>query len=241
MKELGCALFYNEDWSTKFTFIWTNNPRRYKGVKKRELFVDDRQVVEVLGRFSDKLPSVREITKCACFAGHMAQLRKKINLFRSLCKEHNEKAKNMGNTKVPNLQEPLVEVRVNGISKRKTSIHIQKGIGKDMKRVNAKLLGSGLTSRIKKLEACLRELPETLVRRDIEINLPEVVISSIDNMEHNAMIKAMSEFNNKALILGCRVGNLLHKELKEGGRAKVEEIQEELKTHAAKHEEEKAA
>jgi len=184
---------------------------------------------------------VREITKCACFAGHMAQLRKKINLFRSLCKEHNEKAKNMGNTKVPNLQEPLVEVRVNGISKRKTSIHIQKGIGKDMKRVNAKLLGSGLTSRIKKLEACLRELPETLVRRDIEINLPEAVISSINNMEHNAMIKAMSEFNNKALILGCRVGNLLDKELKEGGRAKVEEIQEELKTHAAKHEEEKAA
>ena len=46
----------------------------------------------------------------------------------------------------------------------------------------------------------------------------------------------MLEFNNKTLILGRRVGTLLQRELKEGGRARMEE----LKTQAAKHEEEKA-
>jgi len=61
----------------------------------------------------------------------------------------------------------------------------------------------------------------------------------MDNMEPNAMIKAMLEFNNKALIMGRRVGTLLQREIKEGGKSKVEEIQEELKTQVAKHEEEK--
>jgi len=43
------------------------------------------------------------------------------------------------------------------------------------------------------------------------------------------MIKAMLEFNRKALILGHRVGTLLQREIKEGGRVKVEELQKELK------------
>jgi len=63
----------------------------------------------------------------------MAQLGKKnLNFLRRLHKEKVEKAKTIGNTEVPNLQEPLIEVRVHGGSKRKTSIPVQKGIGKDM-------------------------------------------------------------------------------------------------------------
>ncbi|QCD79172.1 hypothetical protein DEO72_LG1g2811 [Vigna unguiculata] len=63
----------------------------------------------------------------------------------------------------------------------------------------------------------------------------------MDNMEPNAMIKATLEVNSKALIMGCRVGTLLQREIKERGKAKVEEVQEELKTQATKHEEEKTA
>jgi len=56
----------------------------------------------------------------------MAQLGKKnLDLFRTLCREQVEKAKNVGNTKVPNLQEPLVEVHVHGGSKRKASILVK--------------------------------------------------------------------------------------------------------------------
>jgi len=52
------------------------------------------------------------------------------------------------------------------------------------------------------VEAGLIELPETLARRDIDIKLSEALVNSIDNMESNAMVKAMLEFNSKALILG---------------------------------------
>jgi len=52
-------------------------------------------------------------------------------------------------------------------------------------------------------------LPETTMCRDIEIHLLELVVSLIDNMERNAMIKTMLEFNSKALIPCCRVGSLL--------------------------------
>jgi len=55
------------------------------------------------------------------------------------------------------------------------------------------------------------------------------------------MMKAMLEFNSKALILGRRVGSLLQREIKKGGWAKVEELQEELKVQASKHVEEKAS
>jgi len=75
-----------------------------------------------------------------------------------------------------------------------------------MKWVRVELLGPTSTIEIKKLEDCLIELPETSVRRDIDINLAEAVISSIDNMEPNAMVKVMLEFNSKALILGRMVG-----------------------------------
>jgi len=45
----------------------------------------------------------------------------------------------------------------------------------------------------------------------------------MDNMEPNAMINTMLEFN-KALILGRRVGTLLQREMKDGSKVKVEEI-----------------
>jgi len=71
------------------------------------------------------------------------------------------------------------------------------------------LLGKESTSGTKKPKASLIELPETTVRCDIEIHLPESVVSYMDNMEPNAMVKTLLEFNNKALILGRRVGTLL--------------------------------
>ncbi|QCD78751.1 hypothetical protein DEO72_LG1g2387 [Vigna unguiculata] len=85
----------------------------------------------------------------------------------------------------------------------------KQGVGKDLKRVRATLIGSGSTSRVKKPEVSLIELLETTVCRDIEISLAESLVSSIDNMEPNSMIKAMLEFNSKALILGRRMGTLL--------------------------------
>ena len=48
--------------------------------------------------------NVRELTTYVCVPSHMVQLGKKnLNLFRTLCKEQAEKAKNAGNTEVPNL------------------------------------------------------------------------------------------------------------------------------------------
>ncbi|QCD83295.1 hypothetical protein DEO72_LG2g3639 [Vigna unguiculata] len=139
--------------------------------------------------------------------------KKNLNLFQTLRREQAKKSRNAGNTE---------------------------GIGKDLKKVRSVLLEPKSTSGTKKPKSCLIELSEATIRRDIDIHLPESVISSMDNMEPNAMIKAMLEFNNKALILGRRVGTLLQKELKEGGRVKVQKLQEELTTQAAKHEEKKA-
>ena len=74
-----------------------------------------------------------------------------------------------------------------------------------MKKVRAALLGPGSSSGAMKPEAGLIEFPETTVRKDIEINLSETLVNSIDNMEPYAMVKAMVEFSSKALILGRRV------------------------------------
>jgi len=167
----------------------------------------------------------------------MAQVGKKnLNLFQALRKEKVAKVRAAGNTKVPNLQDPLVEVHVHGGSKRKAEVPAKQGGGKDVKRVKAALLRLGSSVGAKKPKAGLFKLLETIVRRDIEINLSESLVNSIDNMELNAMIKAMLEFNRKALILGRGVGTLYHRELKEGNRSKMEELQVQV----AKHVEEKA-
>ena len=54
-------------------------------------------------------------------SGHMTQLGKKnLILFQALRKEKAVKAKAVGNTAVPNLQDSLVDVHVHGGTKRKT-------------------------------------------------------------------------------------------------------------------------
>ena len=68
------------------------------------------------------------------------------------------------------------------------------------------------------------ELPKTSVRKDIDINLPETVINSIDSMELDHLVRTMVEFGSKALILSCRVGSLYRLEVKEGNQEKVEEL-----------------
>jgi len=98
-------------------------------------------------------------------------------------------------------------------------------------------MGTSSASGVKGPEAGLIELPETTVRKDIEINVPELLINSIDNMEPSALVKAMVEFSSKTLLLSWRVGSLYERELKEGNRTKVEELQEKVD----KHDEEKEA
>jgi len=62
-----------------------------------------------------------------------------LNLFQALRKEKAAKAKDAGNTEVPNLQEPLVEVHVHGGSKRKVGLPARTGGGKDVKNIRAAL------------------------------------------------------------------------------------------------------
>jgi len=47
-------------------------------------------------------------------------------------------------------------------------------------------------------------------------------------MEPNVMVKAMLEFNSKALILERQVGSFYQRELKEDSRTKVEELQSQI-------------
>ena len=61
------------------------------------------------------------------------------------------------------------------------------GKGKDVKKVWVALLGPGSSTGGKGPEARLIELPETVVRRDIEINVLETLINSINSMEPNAL------------------------------------------------------
>jgi len=99
-------------------------------------------------------------------------------------------------------------VHVHGGTKRKAEFLARPGKGKDVKKVQAILMGPGSSSGGNRLEAGLIELLKTIVRKDIEINMPESLIDSIDNMESNALVKAMVEFSNKTLILSRCVGSL---------------------------------
>jgi len=100
--------------------------------------------------------------------------------------------------------------------------------GKDVKKVRAALLGQGSSSGAKGPEAGLIELPETTVKKDIATNLPEIVINSIDNMEPDHLVRTMVEFGSKALILSRRVWSLYRREVKEGNREKLEDLQEKV-------------
>jgi len=57
VKEEGKSHFLNADGSTKFPFSWTGSPSRYKDMGTDELSVADRELVEVLMKFSHKLPT----------------------------------------------------------------------------------------------------------------------------------------------------------------------------------------
>ncbi|QCE10330.1 hypothetical protein DEO72_LG10g1560 [Vigna unguiculata] len=188
VKQVGRSYFYNDDGSTKFPFSWTNNPWRYKDMKIEKLSVVDKEVVETLMKFNDRMPTkglvrfYNSVHPIVDIEGHLAQLGKKnLTFFQTLRKEKATKAKASGSTK---------------------------------------------------LEAGLIELPETIVRRDMDINLSETLVNSINNMDPNPMVKAMVEFNSKALIMGRRVRSMLERELKEDSRSKVEELQSQVDKHA---------
>jgi len=170
-------------------------------------------------------------------ASHMAQMGKKnLTLFQTLRKEKVARATAAGNTEVPNLQESLIDVHVHGGTKRMAELPARPGKGKDVKKVWAALIGPGSSSGGKGPEAGLIELPKTTMRKDIEINVLKSLIDSIDNMEPNALVNAMVEFSSKTLILGRRVGSLYQRELKEGNRAKVEELQGKVDKYAEEKE-----
>jgi len=141
------------------------------------------------------------------------------------------KAKAAGKTDVPNLQESVVEVHLHGRTKRKAELPPRPGKGKDVKKVRAALLkagsasGAGSVNGANGPEFGLIELPEISVRKDIAINLPDIIINSIDGMEADHIVRTMVKFGRKALILSRRVGSLYRWEVKEGGREKVEELQ----------------
>jgi len=139
------------------------------------------------------------------------------------------KAKAAGKDDVPNLQESVVEVHVHGETKRKVELPPRPGKGKDVKKIRAALLGTasgvGSTSGEKGPKVGLIELPEISVRKDISITLPDTVVNSIDNMDAEHIVRAMVKFGSKALVLSQRVGSLYRREVKEGDREKVEELQ----------------
>ncbi|QCE11731.1 hypothetical protein DEO72_LG10g2967 [Vigna unguiculata] len=184
VKEGGKSHFLNVDGSTKFPFSWTNNPSRYKDMGVEELSASDREVVGVLLKFVDKLPTkglvrvYNSVHPIIDIEGHMAQSGKKnLTLFQSLRKEMAAKAKAAGKADVPNLQESVVEVHVHGGTKRKAELPPRPEKGKDVKKIRAALLGTasgaGSASGEKLPEAGLIELSEISVRKDISIDLPD--------------------------------------------------------------------
>jgi len=57
VKEHGRSYFYNDDGNTKFPCTWTNNRWQYKDMKRERLLMADREVVETLMMFNDRLPT----------------------------------------------------------------------------------------------------------------------------------------------------------------------------------------
>ncbi|QCD78515.1 hypothetical protein DEO72_LG1g2150 [Vigna unguiculata] len=103
VKEEGKSHFLNADGSKKFLFSLTGTPSQYKDMGTDELSAGDKEVVETLMKFTDKLPT-KGLT---------------------LRKEMAAKAKKAG-------------------TKRKAELPPRPGKGKDVKKVRAALLGSGL-------------------------------------------------------------------------------------------------
>jgi len=57
VKLAGRSHFYMADGNTKFSFFWTGNPWRYKVISKEDLSVVEKDVVDTLMQFSDKMPT----------------------------------------------------------------------------------------------------------------------------------------------------------------------------------------
>jgi len=57
VKKEGNSHFLNKDGSTKFPFSWTGTPSRYNDMGTDELSAANKEVVEVLMKFTDKLPT----------------------------------------------------------------------------------------------------------------------------------------------------------------------------------------
>ncbi|QCD95626.1 hypothetical protein DEO72_LG6g320 [Vigna unguiculata] len=193
VKEEGKPYFLNADGSIKFSFSWTGTLSRYKDMGTDELSTGDKEVVKILMKFVDKLPTkglvrvYNSVHPIIDIEGHIAQSKKKnLALFHSLRKEMAAKAKVAGKVDVPNLQESVVEVHVHGGTKRKAELPPRAGKGKNVKKVRADLLGAGSASGAgsangeKGPESGLIELPEISVRKDIAINLSDTIINSID-------------------------------------------------------------
>jgi len=80
----------------------------------------------------------------------MTQVGKKnLTLFQTLRKEKAVKARDAGNTEVPNLQDSLVDIHVHGGTKRKAELPVRPGKGKDVKKVRAVIMGAGSASGVK--------------------------------------------------------------------------------------------
>ncbi|QCD87419.1 hypothetical protein DEO72_LG3g1955 [Vigna unguiculata] len=211
VKEGGRSYFLNAYGSTKFPFSWTGNPWQYKDMSTNELSAADKEVVELLMKFTDKLPTKGLI--------RIYNSLHPIIYIEGLRKEKAVKVKEAGNTEVPNLHESLVEVHVHGDTKRKPELSARPSRGKDVK---------------KGPKVGMIELSKTTVRKDIEINLSETLINSIDSMEPDHLVRTMVEFGSKALILGRRVGSLYRRELREGNHEKLQDLQGKVDKFAVK-------
>ena len=49
--------FYTTNGNTKFLFFWTGNPWRYKVILREDLSVGEKEVMDTLMQFSDKMPT----------------------------------------------------------------------------------------------------------------------------------------------------------------------------------------
>ncbi|QCE14461.1 hypothetical protein DEO72_LG11g1461 [Vigna unguiculata] len=83
--------------------------KRYKDMKREKLSLANREVVETLMKFNNKMPTkglvrvYNSIHPIVDIKGHMAQVGKKnLSQFQALRKEKAAKAKNAGNIEVPN-------------------------------------------------------------------------------------------------------------------------------------------
>jgi len=55
INQVGRSHFYTADGNTKFPFFWTGNPWRYKVITREDFSVADKEVVDVVMLFSDKM------------------------------------------------------------------------------------------------------------------------------------------------------------------------------------------